>query len=176
MSPQLPRLTRRRLLGAGLVAGGAIGVTALGLTSLRQAAPAVSGLLALTPAQHRTMRLAAQAHVPPGGPFAWSAADVDVAGLFDRFVADQPAAEAREARLALDLLDLGPLLFERRWTTFCALDDADRLAHWRAWSLAPQATRREVWRALASFVGMAVYDQPGAWAAVGYRGPSLARR
>ncbi|MBM4345373.1 MAG: hypothetical protein FJ100_18535 [Deltaproteobacteria bacterium] len=168
--------TRRRLLGAGLVTGGAVGAAAVGLVAVREPAPAVAGLRVLTPAQHRTMQLVARTHVPPGGPLAWSAADVDVAGLFDGFLADQPDADQRDAALALDLVDLGPLLFERRWTTFAALDDEQRLDHWNAWAVAPQATRREIWWSLARFVGMAVYDQPGAWPGIGYLGPSLARR
>jgi hypothetical protein len=168
--------TRRRVLGAGLLAGGGLtGAAFLGLSRLRGVAPAVPGLVVLSAAQHRTMTLVARTHVPPGGPFGWSAADVDVAGLFDRFLADQPEGEQREARIALDLVELGPLLFDRRWVTFAGLDDAGRLEHWRSWSVAPQASRRAIWWSLARFTGMSVYDQPGAWAHVGYGGPSFAR-
>lgn len=169
-------VTRRRLVGAALLTGGTLGAAALGLQLLREKAPPVAGLRVLSAAQHRTMALVALTHIPPGGPFGWSAADVDVAGLFDQFLADQPASDQRDAGVALDLVDLGPLVFERRWTTFTALPPEQRLEHWLAWSVAPQTTRREIWQSLARFTGMAVYDQPGAWPHIGYRGPSLARR
>lgn len=168
-------LTRRRLLFTGLGLAGAGAVGAMAVAGLRQKADSVAGLRVLTPEQHRTMRLVAAAHVPAGGAFAWSAADVDVAGLFDGFLGDQPPGDQSDAGLALDLIDFGPLLFERRWTTFADLSDAERQAHWLSWSVASQATRREIFWSFGRFIGMAVYDQAGAWPAVGYKGPSFGR-
>lgn len=168
-------LGRRRflVLGAGGTALALGGVAGLGW--LRGPAPAVSGLRVLSPHHYRTLQHVARAHIPRGGAFPQGADDFDLARLFDGYLADQPAADQRDAGLALHLVELGPLIFERRAATFANLPAAEQLAHWASWGVAAAAFRREVFWSFSRFLGLTFYDQAAVWPHIGYAGPSFAR-
>jgi len=168
-------LSRRRLLKSGALLAVLVGAPSWTLLHLRGSAPPVGGLRVLSDHHHRTFAAMAAVHIPKGGAFAIGAADFDLARLFDAFLADESAADQSDARRALDLLEFGPLLFDRGTTTFSHLADADRLAHWSGWSTSSLAVRREVFWSLSRFLGMAFYDQQQVWPTIGYQGPSLAR-
>ena len=168
-------VSRRRFLvlsaGAAALATGAVA----GLAFLRGTAPDVAGLHVLSAQQYRTMAAVANAHIPQGGAFAQGAADFDLARLFDGYLADQPDADQRDARLALDLLEFGPLLFDHQTVTFSHLAPDAQLTHWSAWGVAEQQTRREVFWSFSRFLGLTFYDHETVWPHVGYAGPSFAR-
>lgn len=166
---------RRRFLQLSAAAAGLAAGAVGGLGYLRGSAPAVSGLQVLDAHQYRTMQQVARVHIPRGGGFALGAEDFDLPRLFDAYLADQPDADQQDARLALDLLEFGPLLFDRAANTFSHLTPAAQLDHWSSWATAPQETRRAIFRSFARFLGLAFYDQQAVWAHVGYLGPSLAR-
>ena len=168
-------LSRRRFLvlssGAAALAVGAVA----GLAWMRGAAPDVAGLRVLSAQHYRTMAAVARTHIPQGGAFPQGAADFDLARMFDGYLADQPAADQRDAGVALDLLEFGPLLFDHHAATFSNLAPDQQLAHWSAWGTATAQTRREIFWSFSRFLGLTFYDQQAVWAHIGYAGPSFAR-
>lgn len=167
--------TRRRFLQISGTLAVLAGVPSAVLLALRGAAPPVDGLRVLGDQHYRTFNTMAATHIPRGGAFALGAADFDLARLFDGYLADQPASDQREVKIALNLLEFGPVLFERSAVTFTNLDEPARLAHWTAWGTSELAVRREIYGSFAKFVGLAFYDQAAVWPSIGYAGPSYLR-
>lgn len=167
-------LSRRWLLRATLVAGGAAAGGVGAFFVLRGSAPAVPGLRILSAHEYRTLSALAHALFPPGGPVALSADDLDLARLFDGFLADEPPWNQGDLKSALFLLELGPVLYERRLKTFSHLPEAERLAHFNAWAESDSELRRQVAVALRKFTSLVFYDDPRAWPGIGYPGPALA--
>lgn len=159
-------MSRRRLLKLGLGAGGALLMGGGGLLALRGSAPFVDGLRILTAHEYRTMARLAEVVVPGGG-------GLDFARTFDGFLADEPPWNIDDLKRALFLLEFGPVVFDRRLTTFSNLAPAERLAHFRAWAVAPTELRRVVANAFRRFLLLVFYDQPAQWAQIGYEGPLI---
>lgn len=151
----------------GVVAGGAAG-----LFALRGSAPAVSGLSVLSPHEYRTMASLAGAMFPdstlPAG-----AQPLDLARAFDGYLADEPEWARAEAKQALLLLELGPVLFDRRLTTFSNLTPDERVAHFARWGESDTGLRRQVAAGFRKFLCLVFYDQPAAWPSLAYEGPML---
>lgn len=168
--------TRRNflLLGASATALGVGALATLGY--LRGHAPEVTGLQILSPHQFRTFAQLANVQIPRGGPFPQGAADFDLPRLFDQFLRDQPEKEQRDVGIALNLLELGPVLFEQNAQTFSHLPPTQQLTHWTNWGLASQDFRRETFWAFNRFIGMAFYDNPQVWPHLGYAGPSFGQK
>jgi hypothetical protein len=166
-------LRRRTFLKLGVAGLAVVGAGAGGLVALRGSAPQVDGLRVLTSQEHRTLQNIARAQLPPGGPFAEGADELGVARAFDAFLADEGPENQSDLKTALALVEYGPVLFERRLTTFSHLDDAAREAHWRAWCESDLLLRRQVATAFRRFILLVGFDQPRAWASIGYPGPSL---
>ena len=168
-------LSRRRFLilssGAVALATGAVA----GLAWMRGSAPEVAGLRVLSAQHYRTMAAVARTHLPRGGVIPQGADDFDLARMFDGYLADQPEADQRDAGMALDLLEFGPVLFEGRAVTFCNLTPDEQLAHWSAWGVATQQTRREIFWSFSRFLGLTFYDHEAVWPHIAYAGPSFAR-
>lgn len=133
------------------------------------------GLRCLTSREYRTLANLATAIVPAGGAFALGAADADLARDFDGFLADEPEWNRRDVKRALTLLEYGPVLFERRWTTFSALDDSARLQHYLLWANGDTLLLRQVALAFRKFIMLVFYDRPEAWAAIGFDGAVASR-
>lgn len=168
MSPPSP--SRRRLLK---LTAGAAGLAAAGVGSvlaLRGSAPPVAGLRALSDHEYRTMAALADA-MYPDDRLPQGAARADLARAFDGYLADEPEWARDEAKQALALLELGPLLFERRLTTFSNLSRAERVAHFARWGESDNGLRRQVATGFRKFLSLVFYDQPVAWAEIGYEGP-----
>lgn len=167
-------VTRRRFLATGLALGGAAlaGVALVG----RQAtdAPPTEGLRVLDGARYRTLSLLARAHLPAGGAIAPGADDLGLARAFDAFLVDEPEHNVADLKLALTLVELGPVLFDRGARTFSHLDDAERAAHWATWATSSLLVRRQAAAAFRKFFGVVYFDHPSVWPAIGYEGPSLA--
>ena len=164
-------LSRRRWLKWTLGAGGFLFMGGAGLLSLRGKAPHVSGLRILSDHEHRTLVALASAVLPRGGPFPIGARDVDLAGAFDRFLADEPRYNQRDLQHALFLLEMGPVLFEGRRMTFSHLSETERLAHFERWMRSGSLLRRQVAIAFKKFLNLVFYDTPEVWPHIGYDGP-----
>lgn len=167
-------LSRRRVIALG-----AAGLTALafggGVLSLLSGAPEVAGLSVIGAREYRTLAALATTLLPSGGPFEIGAERLDLARAFDGFLAGEPPANVDNLRRALLLFELGPMLFERRWTTFSKLSAEERLRHYEAWSSSDTLLRRQVAIAFRKFMALVFYDTPEVWPHIGYPGPSLAR-
>jgi len=160
-------LSRRRFLrwslGAGALASASLG----GLFALRGRAPHVAGLAVLSAHEYRTLVHLAQALFPGAN----GVDEVDLALQFDRFLADEPAWNRSDLKRALFLLEYGPVLFDRRLSTFSYLSPEERVAHFAAWASSDSPTRRQVSVAFRRFLALAYYDRPEAWMEIGYDGP-----
>jgi hypothetical protein len=166
-------LSRRRLLKVGLGAGGLLAAGSLGLWGLRGAAPPVAGLRLLTAHEYRTLSKLAEAVLPDGEVFPEGASSVDLARAFDGFLADEPPWNVDDLKRALFLLELGPVVFERRLATFSNLAAAERRAHFERWGTSASETRRQVAVAFRRFLFLVFYDQPPVWKHLGYDGPLI---
>ncbi|MFZ5440314.1 MAG: hypothetical protein ACOZQL_09915 [Myxococcota bacterium] len=163
-----PLLSRRRLLKLGLGAGGALAAGVGGLFALRGTAPAVEGLRVLGAHEYRTFAALAQAAFPEG---VAPKTPLDLARAFDGFLADEPDWAQSETKSALLLLELGPVLFERRLVTFSHLDPDERVAHFQRWGASDSELRRQVFVGFKKFLCLVFYDQPEVWPMFGYEGP-----
>jgi hypothetical protein len=164
-------LTRRRVIGAGLAAGSAA-LMGGGLVALRGAAPA-NNTHVLSAHEHRTASAIARAHLPRGGPFEIGADDVDLSATLDAFLAGEPTRNVEELKLALLLVEYGPLLFDGRLTTFSNLADEEKTAHWNSWATSSLLVRRKVSTAFRKIFSLVFFDHEQVWPHIGYPGPSL---
>jgi len=167
-------LTRRRLLALGVV-GASVLVVGGGVGSLLSGAPPVAGLKVLSAREYRTLDALAKTLLPSGGPFEIGAEAFDLARAFDGYLAGEPAANVEKLQRALLLFELGPLVFEHRFTSFSRLSPAEQLRHYEAWATSERLLRRQVATAFRKFMALVFYDSPEVWPHIGYPGPSLAR-
>lgn len=168
-------VSRRRWLKLALGGGVILSSGTGGLLWLRGAAPDVAGLRHLSAHEHRTLSALARTHLPRGGAFALGADDVDLARAFDVFLEGEPDENVRDLKRALFLVELGPILFDRRLRTFSNLDAAEQLLHWERWMTSSSLLRRQVSFAFRKFFSVVFFDQPAVWAHVGYPGPVVQR-
>ena len=166
-------IRRRRFLRLGLGAGAALaGGGAAAYLSLFGVAPARRGLRVLSDREHRTLRNLVTTIV---GPAAMREREA-IASAFDAFLADEPPKIVSDLSSALVWLELGPVLYERRWSSFSDLDQAAREAHFEAWMRSEDLLRRQVATAFRKFVNLVFYDTPGSWARIRYPGPATGLR
>jgi hypothetical protein len=163
-------LSRRRFLRVSLAAGGVLLAGGAGVAALLGGAPPVRGLRALSDREFRTVAQLARAAFPDGAVFPPGASAVDLARAFDVFLADEPEWNRKDLRSALLLLELGPILFERRLRTFSRLSPEEALAHFERWSEGG-LLRRQVSTAFRRFLSLVFYDSPAVWPHIGYDGP-----
>jgi hypothetical protein len=165
-------LRRRTFLKLGILGIAGVGAAGGGLAALRGDAPAVAGLGVLDAHRYRTLLAIAAAQIPAGGVFAPGAGE-PVARLFDGFLQGEPAENVADLRTALLLVEYGPVIFERRLTTFSNLPVDEQLRHWRSWAESELLVRRQVALAFRKFIHLVVFDDPTVWPHIGYPGPSL---
>lgn len=166
-------LSRRGALKALFAAGGAAALGGGALYALRGEAPEVPGLLVLSAHGYRTMASLAAACFPELEPGGALRGRLDLARAFDRYLAGESPAAHAEARYALTALEYGPVLFERRASTFSHLPAAAALAHFDGWARSGSAVRRRLAAGLSRFLAMLFYDCPEVWASIGYDGPLI---
>jgi hypothetical protein len=169
-------LSRRRFLKVSLVAGGAIlGVGGGGLLALRGRAPKVEGLRVLDPHEYRTLQSLVEVMLPKTEVIPIEAAPMDLPRAFDAFLADEPEQNVKDLQKALVLIEFGPLVFDKKLTTFSRLDVGDRTTHWNEWPLSDNLLRRQVSIAMRKFFNLVYFDHEEVWPYIGYPGPSLKR-
>lgn len=170
-------LSRRRFLKASLVAGGAVlGLGGGGLLALRGSAPNVEGLRVLDAHEYRTLQSLVEVMLPKTEAIPVDAASMDLPRAFDGFLANEPKHNVEDLRKALVLVELGPLIFDKRVTTFSRLELVERDAHWSRWAVSDSLLRRQVSIAMRKFFNLVYFDHEAVWEHIGYPGPSLKRR
>jgi hypothetical protein len=169
-------LSRRRFLKASLIAGGAmLGVGGGGLLVLRGRAPEVSGLRVLDAHEYRTLQSLVEVMLPKTDSIPVDPASMDLPRAFDDFLADEPEQNVKDLQKALVLIEFGPLVFDKKVTTFSRLDAAERSAHWDEWALSDSLIRRQVSLAMRKFFNLVYFDHEEVWPFIGYPGPSMKR-
>lgn len=167
-------VSRRRWLRWTLGGALAIAGTAGGWRAFRGRAPRIDGLARLSAREFATLEALARALFPSGGTPAPGADELELARAFDRFLADEPPWNQADLTKALFLLEIGPLVFERRFTTFTRLASDDALVHLeRVWVQGPSLLRRQVAFAFRKFMALVYYDSEPVWSGIGYPGPSF---
>jgi len=166
-------IARRRFLKWTLGVGGlALGGGGAAYASLFGLAPYAGPLEVLTDLEHRTVTnlvttiCGTEAERERRG----------VAGAFDAFLADEPANIVSDLKNALTWLELGPVLYDRRWQTFSGLSQSDREAHFLSWMESDELLRRKVATAFRKFVNLVTYDNPDVWRRIAYPGPATGLR
>jgi hypothetical protein len=95
-----------------------------------------------------------------------------IADKLDDLVAGLPAATQKGLGTALGLFQL--LAVPTRGRRFTRMSPAARERYVEAW-MRGGTTRRMVYRALRETLGTVYYQDPRAWAAIGYAGPQVKR-
>jgi hypothetical protein len=169
-------LSRRRFLKASLVAGGALlGAGGGGLLLLRGRAPEVGGLQFLDAHEYQTLKSLVEIMFPRTDAIPIDAESMDLPRAFDEFLTGEPQHNVKDLKKALVLIEFGPLVFDRRVSTFSRLDRESRLAHWNAWATSDSLLRRQVSVAMRKFFNLVFFDHEAVWPFIGYPGPSLLR-
>ena len=140
--------------------------------SLFGLAPNAGPLAVLSDREHRTVRNVTTAILGQDALRSRLA----IANAFDAFLADEPANVVSDLKTALTFIELGPLLYERRWAIFSDLSQTDREVHYRSWMESDDLTRRMVATAFRKFVNLVYYDNPSAWPRIHYPGPATGLR
>ncbi len=170
-------LSRRRFLKASLVAGGAIlGVGGGGLLALRGRAPSVDGLRVLDDHEYQTLESLVQVMLPATDEIPIDAASMDLPRAFDAFLTGEPEHNVRDLRKALVLVEFGPLVFDKKITTFSRLPVDERTEHWNSWGTSDRLLQRQVSIAMRKFFNLVYFDHERVWPYIGYPGPSLKRQ
>ena len=170
-------LSRRRFLKVSLVAGGAVlGVGGGGLLALRGSAPKVDGLRVLDAHEYKTLQNLVEVMLPKTEAIPVDVAAMDLPRAFDAFLADEPEHAVQDLRKALVLVEFGPLVFDKKLTTFSRLDVAERAEHWEGWGVSDSLLRRQVSVAMRKFFNLVYFDSEEVWPHIGYPGPSLKRK
>ena len=169
-------LSRRRFLKLGLVAGGTIlGAGGAGVLALRGRAPRVEGLQVLDAHEYRTLESLVAVMLPQTDAIPIDAAPMDLPRVFDGFLADEPEHTVKDLQKALVLIELGPMVFDKRLTTFSRLGTSDCAEHWNAWAESDSLLRRQVSIAMRKFFNLVYFDHEQVWPHIGYPGPSMRR-
>ena len=169
-------LSRRRFLRATLVAGGVVlGVGGGGLLLLRGRAPKVDGLKVLDDHEYQTLQSLVEVMFPRTEAVPVDVANMELPRAFDEFLVGESDHNVTDLRRALVLIEFGPLVFDRRVSTFSRLDPEERLAHWNSWATSDVLIQRQVSIAMRKFFNLVYFDRPEVWPYIGYPGPSLQR-
>jgi len=169
-------VSRRRFLKLGLVAGGAVlGIGGGGLLALRGRAPSVDGLRMLDVHEYRTLQSLVEVMLPRTDAIPIDVGTMDLPRAFDAFLADEPNHNVSDLRKALVLIEFGPLVFDKKFTTFSRLDPVERSDHWESWGASDDVLRRQVSIAMRKFFNLVFFDREEIWPHIGYPGPSLVR-
>ncbi len=163
------RLTRRGVLGAGLLFGAtAIGLGGLSYTLFRGRA-AAQGRALLSDEEAKVVAAIADTYFPPGNELGVAAQDVDVVGGVDAYLNGLLPREKALLRGVVMAFDAWPRLSFTSSARFSDLPLDDRVAILSAWEDSALDERRQLVSVLRVIVGMVVFDDPRFLAAIGHR-------
>lgn len=153
-----PALTRRRLLKLGLALGGVALVTASGAAYVVWPRAAAPGRRVLAPAEVEILRALADAYLPPENPFGVAAADADIVGGVDEYLAALPLSQGRLMRALLVAVDQWPRLSLHSGARFSDLAREDRVAVLAAFETSGVKERRQLASVLRLLVAIPYFD------------------
>jgi len=169
-------LSRRKFLYAALGVGSSLTATGVvGGLWVRGPVPSVAGLRVLSAFEFRVVSDIVSATFPAAGPIPLDARELELPRVFDGFVADLPAEQQTDLRRALLLVEIAPLIWDGKRTTFTRLSPEDRAAYWENWAASDRLLQRQISLTFRKFLNMLFYDWFEVWSHIGYPGPSLAR-
>ena len=90
--------------------------------ALRGSAPSVDGLLVLDAHEYRTLQSLVEVMLPKTDAIPVDAAPMDLPRAFDGFLANEPRQSVKDLQKALLLIEFGPLLFDKRLSSFSRLE------------------------------------------------------
>lgn len=163
-----PRLTRRRLLKAGLGFGAVVVVAGGGARWLVSDRPVAAGRAALSEREAGVVAALAAAHFPPGNALGLSSADVDVVSGADAYVFSLLPEDRRLLRALLTAFDQWPRLSLASTATFTELDITGRIAVLRNFEESPHIERRLIASLLRTVVGVPFFEDSRALTAIGH--------
>lgn len=166
-------IDRRTLLKTGLLGGGILAVSGVGVGMIPTVERAAQGPLQVLDTRAYSVLAAIADTVCPGGGQAPSASDIDVAGQIDAFLATCPPHLGEDLRRALLLFDnaLAGLFFRMRPSVFTGMEPAARVNVLEGWRTSRLSFRRQVYSALRTLIASTYYGDPRTYAASGYPGP-----
>lgn len=174
-------LSRRGLLQAGLLGSAAIWAGGLLGCAARRVSPppAVAQRVALSPSGEEIMRAVMPVvlgSLLPGGAAREQALDAGVASL-DDYLAHLSAPLQEEAGRVFDTLDLLPVrvLLVGTWSRWHEASPETIASFLRAARGSRFYLLRRMYAFLQSMAVLAWFDQPAAWAEIGYPGPPIER-
>ena len=161
-------IRRRRFLKWGLGAGGVLlGGGATAYLSLFGLAPNAGPLRVLSDREHRTLRNLVTTIC---GPMAQRERR-SIADAFDRWLADEPPNVIEDLKNAITWLELGPVLYDGRWTSFSDLSHGARVRHFFSWMVSDDLMRHQGPTAFRKVVNLVCYGTPASWPRIHSPGP-----
>src|SRR5690606_7548668 len=97
------------------------------------------------------------------GPFDVGADDLRLVDALDAFLDGEPAEVVKELKLALALVEYGPLLFDGRLTTFSRLGLDEQTRHWSSWATSSLLLRRKVSVGFRKIFSVVFFDDERVW-------------
>ena len=166
--------TRRSLLKKGLVGGGLLAISGVGLSLQpgKEIAIPTQGLKILTPQTYATLT-AIIPHVLPVSKAFPGTDEIQVAQRVDDLLALLHPADGAELAQALQVIEnpvLG-LVLDGRFRPFSMAPDATQEQTLRNWKTSRLAVRRTGYVALTGLIKSCYFSHPQTYAAVGYPGP-----
>jgi hypothetical protein len=125
--------------------------------------------------EYRTLQSLVEVMLPKTDAIPIDAASMDLPREFDGFLSDEPEQNVEDLRKALVLVEFGPLVFDKKLTTFSRLGVGERTAHWNEWAFSDNVLRRQVSIAMRKFFNVVYFDKEQVWPHIGYPGPSMKR-
>lgn len=163
--PLLSGVTRRWVLRVGGV-GGALAATGWWLFgSLKRISPPGAGLRSLTRGELEIAEKIGEAFFPGPPVSPLTAAEVDLAGFVDRYLADMYPSELRLFKILFRVLNLSPVVGYAR--TFYWLPLADRQEVLEAWARSDVLARRAGYQSLRFIFSMGYFESSRVRAALG---------
>ena len=125
--------------------------------------------------EYKTLQSLVEVMLPHTDAIPIDVESMDLPRAFDEFLANEPEHNVKDLQKALVLIEFGPLVFERRVTTFSRLSLAERTDHWNGWAVSESLLRRQVSIAMRKFFNLVYFDHEVVWPHIGYPGPSINR-
>lgn len=169
LPPLAPLLTRRRILKLGLGVGGAALVLGGAGAWIFRLRPTAAGRAVLSVEELSFVDALAEALFPEGNALGLDVQRLEVGVKLDGYLARFPPREQRLLRAVLTLVDQWPRISLSSARRFAELPVDDRVEVLRGFDESGRPERRGLTELLRVVVGMSVFEDPQALAALGHR-------